>query len=337
MNIDFSRHITKEYKFNYCVDVKESNLNVAYGVDKNFLFGAGISITSILINNIDMGFNFYIFTDYADPEYVDKIQSLAKQYSTNIEIYIFNNDEFKVLPSTKFWTYAMYYRYVAFEYLSSSLESVLYLDADVICKGSLIELTKINLGEKYAAVVNDLDIIRMKSAERLNIPALAHDYFNSGVVFANLVIWKRMGLLSEAFKILLDEQSHLLYFDQDVLNILFVNHLIILRRDFNCINGVDQVLDKTSKKHVGSITDNTILVHYVGVTKPWHSWADYPISKYFLDAYQKSVWNEQPLLKANTAKLFKRKSRHERLQKKYVKSIFSHIMYIKSKIIKSSL
>ncbi|MEF3562246.1 glycosyltransferase family 8 C-terminal domain-containing protein [Citrobacter freundii] len=41
---------------------------------------------------------------------------------------------------------------------------------------------------------------------------------------------------------------------------------------------------------------------------------------------------EQALLNANTAKLYKRKSRHERVQRKYIRSVLSHVMYIKNKL-----
>ncbi|KLW43648.1 hypothetical protein SK52_04754, partial [Enterobacter sp. MGH86] len=128
-------------------------------------------------------------------------------------------------------------------------------------------------------------------------------------------------------------QKELLYFDQDVLNILFVGNVIFLRRDFNCIYGVDQELkNKNDKIYKDYITDDTVLIHYVGVTKPWHTWAKYPVAKFFIDAYKKSAWAEKSLLNANTAKLYKRKSRHERVQRKYIRSILSHVMYIKNKL-----
>ncbi|MDN4281579.1 hypothetical protein OA795_07480 [Citrobacter freundii] len=51
-----------------------------------------------------------------------------------------------------------------------------------------------------------------------------------------------------------------------------------------------------------------------------------------IEAYKKSAWAEQALLNANTAKLYKRKSRHERVQRKYIRSVLSHVMYIKNKL-----
>ena len=336
MELDFDKVVLKKITFDHSEHAKDNKLNIAYGVDRNFLFGSGISMTSVLINNPDIDISFYIVTDYVDDEYLSHIESLAKTYSTSVTVFLFNNQEFRKLPSTKAWTYAMYYRYFAFEYLSAELDSVLYLDADVVCKGSLLELSEIKFNGEYAAVIHDIDEVRLKSGERLGIPALSDGYFNSGVVFANLIVWREQGLLSKAFAILFERQAGLLYFDQDVLNILFVGNVISLRRDFNCIYGVDQELvNKSIDEYKHYISKQTILIHYVGVTKPWHCWANYPAADFFMHAYKKSPWNEKPLLNANAAKLYKRKSRHEKVQGKHISSVLSHIMYIKYKLCNS--
>ncbi|MDI5454548.1 hypothetical protein MJM04_34225, partial [Salmonella enterica subsp. enterica serovar Cerro] len=42
---------------------------------------------------------------------------------------------------------------IAFDYLSKKVNTLLYLDADVVCKGSLQDLLQLDLTEKIAAVV----------------------------------------------------------------------------------------------------------------------------------------------------------------------------------------
>ncbi|XTD38481.1 glycosyltransferase family 8 protein [Citrobacter murliniae] len=190
MNIDFQKVIIQKHVIDSSTHDKDKKLNIAYGVDRNFLFGSGISMTSVLVNNPDIDINFYIATDYIDNDYLESINRLTQMYSTTVTILVFDNAAFRKLPSTKAWTYAMYYRYFAFEYLSAELSSVLYLDADVICKGSLREFTEVNFCGEYAAVINDIDEVRIKSGNRLGIPALSNGYFNSGVVYANLDVWR---------------------------------------------------------------------------------------------------------------------------------------------------
>ena len=308
MNIDFQKLVIQKHVIDSSTHEKSKKLSVAYGVDRNFLFGSGISMTSVLVNNPDIDIHFYIATDYIDDDYLESVRRLTQMYSTTVTLLVFDNAVFRELPSTKSWTYAMYYRYFAFEYLSTELSSVLYLDADIICKGSLREFTEVNFRGEYAAVINDIDEVRIKSGNRLGIPELSNGYFNSGVIFANLEVWREQQLLTKAFSVLDKRQKELLYLvDRELKN-------------------------KNDKVYQDFITDDTVLIHYTGVTKPWHSWAKYPVAKFFIEAYQKSAWAEKSLLNANTARLYKRKSRHERVQRKYIRSVLSHVMYIKNKL-----
>ncbi len=59
-----------------------------------------------------------------------------------------------------------------------------------MCKGSLIELTKITFDHHVAAVIQDVEDSREYAAQRLNIPEFSEQYFNAGVIFANLKEWK---------------------------------------------------------------------------------------------------------------------------------------------------
>lgn len=38
-------------------------LNIAYGIDRNFLFGAAVSMQSVIMHNPDLAVKFHLFTD----------------------------------------------------------------------------------------------------------------------------------------------------------------------------------------------------------------------------------------------------------------------------------
>ncbi|MDA8515394.1 hypothetical protein NNO03_03055, partial [Citrobacter sp. Igbk 16] len=42
-------------------DKKSTCVNITYGADRPFLYGTGVSITSVLLNNRDLNFHFHIF------------------------------------------------------------------------------------------------------------------------------------------------------------------------------------------------------------------------------------------------------------------------------------
>ncbi|EEH0549829.1 lipopolysaccharide glucosyltransferase RfaJ, partial [Salmonella enterica] len=129
-------------------------------------------------------------------------------------------ESLEILPQTKVWSRAMYFRLFAFDYLSRKINTLLYLDADVVCKGSLQDLLQLDLTEKIAAVVKDVDSIQNKVNERLRAFNLQGNYFNSGVVFVNLNSWKKNALTEKAFLLLAGKEADAFkYPDQDVLNI----------------------------------------------------------------------------------------------------------------------
>ena len=73
-------------RFSYLADNKKENapeLNVSYGIDKNFLYGAGVSISSVLINNSDINFVFHVFTDYVDDDYLKSFNESQINGKTN--------------------------------------------------------------------------------------------------------------------------------------------------------------------------------------------------------------------------------------------------------------
>ncbi len=124
-----TEYLNSVIDYNHKVETENLCLDIAYGTDKNFLFGCGISIASILKYNEGSRLCFHIFTDYFgdnDRKYFD---ALALQYKTRIKIYLINGDRLRSLPSTKNWTHAIYFRFVIADYFISKVAKVLYLDA----------------------------------------------------------------------------------------------------------------------------------------------------------------------------------------------------------------
>ncbi|MBV4412793.1 lipopolysaccharide 1,2-glucosyltransferase [Enterobacteriaceae bacterium YMB-R22] len=327
MDFDCNNAIKQVFEFSGDPKGIEPELNIAWGVDRNFLFGAVVSMTSTLLHNRKMKLHLHLFTDYIDDDYQQKINALAVKYAANITIYFMDASALKILPCGNAWSYATYFRFIAFEYLSGSVDSILYIDADVICKGSLADLNQLNLDGYAAAVVRDIDDSPSRNLKE------KPDYFNAGVIFANLREWNKNNFFKSAFDILLDKKQSLPFFDQDVLNILFLGKVIFLPRIYNAIYGIKQELkSKDITRYKEYITADTILIHYIGVTKPWNTWANYPSAQYFIDAWKASPLLNAPLLPARTPKQYKKKSRHERLQGKYISSIASYIGYLIQKI-----
>ncbi|MBS4429998.1 lipopolysaccharide 1,2-glucosyltransferase [Pectobacterium punjabense] len=325
----FSSHIdvlsTFEKRHQLIAD--NDTLNVAYGIDKNYAVGCGISVASILINN-NINFTFHIFSDDFDDEFIKKLNILAGKFKTKIVLYKINSEMLKTLPCTDIWSHAMYFRLLAFSHLSDKISSLLYLDADVICKGSLAQLHKLDTAPHVAAVIRDLPETQKKSANRLKMTALEGKYFNSGVLFVNLTIWNELNLTQKIFDKLRNGEKSIQYPDQDVMNILLHDNVIFLPREYNTIYSIKSELkDPSHQKYKEIIKNTTILIHYTGVTKPWHKWASYPSTVSFQRAFHESPWLTSDLKDATFFVEMKKKYKHLIAQKKYFSGSLSCFLY----------
>ncbi len=60
----------------------------------------------------------------------------------------------------------MYFRLFAFQLLGLTLDRLLYLDADVVCKGDISQLLHLGLNGAVAAVVKDVEPMQEKGGIR---------------------------------------------------------------------------------------------------------------------------------------------------------------------------
>ncbi|MCG8708349.1 lipopolysaccharide 1,2-glucosyltransferase [Brenneria sp. 4F2] len=310
-------------------DTDSNFFNIAYGIDKNFIFGAAISATSIVINN-DIPLTFHLFTDYVDDDIVHRFTTMANKFHVNVHLYKVNTAQLADLPQNR-WPCSAYFRLIAFDYLSDAIDTLLYLDADVMCKGSIKELSKLEFNLSICAVVPDIKETQKQCATRLEKPEIEEHYFNSGVMFAHLNNWK-INQLTQKTLLFIKENTALKYPDQDALNILLYRKTIILPRKFNCIYSIKSELkDKTHQDYKKIISDESIFIHYVGTTKPWSEWGQYPSTIFFKQAYEQSTWQDVPLAKAVTPIQWKKKSKHEFRKGKFINGIVSRIKYMSIK------
>ncbi|HGJ5869601.1 MULTISPECIES: glycosyltransferase [Arsenophonus] len=301
--------------------------NIAYGVDKNFIFGTGVSIASILMHNNNMDFHFHVFTDFFDREQESLFSQLAKQYNTKITIYLLKCEELNNLPTNHCWSYAIYFRLIIVDYLKNKIKNVLYLDSDAFCKGSMVDLKKLNFEDDIILyAVHDSEA---KDKSKLKIDT--NKYFNSGFLYINLMKYNKCKITKKVFKEL-NEKNILNYPDQDALNICLNKNVKLIDVKYNTFFPIDALI-RTKSKNKFFIYHQSVIVHYVGLSKPWHDWTtDYIETEIFRLAKSKSPWSSYQLLKPKSYKEISRKSRHLKYQKKYLKSYVFYIKYILAKI-----
>ncbi|WP_202305812.1 lipopolysaccharide 3-alpha-galactosyltransferase [Dryocola clanedunensis] len=319
--------------YDYTESSQDDVFNISYGIDKNFLFGCGVSIASILLSNPHVSLAFHVFTDHFDEQNKSKFDALAAQYRTRIVVYLINCDKLKSLPSTKNWTYATYFRFIIADYFANRNTKLLYLDADIACQGSIQELVDLNFKDnEVAAVVTERNKDWWKKRSvTLGVAELDNGYFNAGFLLINIPAWTRTNVSEKAINMLktpevTDKITHL---DQDVLNMLLVGQTRYIDKKFNTQYSLNYELKDTA---INPVNESTVFIHYIGPTKPWHSWGVYPVSQAFLKAKVHSSWKNDPLLKPNNSNQYRYCAKHMFNKQKVLHGILNYFLYFVKKI-----
>ena len=258
-------------------------IHIGFAIDKNFGTFAGIAITSLVHNNTDHQLAVHIIHDGLQPEDMAKLQRLERLYrNLSLHMYLLDDTEGMtfVVPQGHI-TQAMYYRYLFSALLPATVQRILYLDADIICKGDLLPLWRTDLQGKVLAAVRDWG--EAKSCIRIGLSSGL--YFNSGVLLIDLHEWERRRLTARLFAWLEEVGvNKVLWGDQDALNAILDGEFVELPKIYNCI-----VVNDTALK---SSADD-LLVHYVDYVKPWHVYyMDCADKELYWEYVRKSLWSD---------------------------------------------
>ena len=262
-------------------------IHIGFGIDKNFGKFAGVTITSLVHNNIYHDLNIHIVYDELLPEDMDRLKKTEQLYrNLTLHFYQITSTEgmtFVVPPGHI--TQAMYYRYLFAQMLPKSVKRLIYMDADIICKGDILPLWQTDLQGKVLGAVRDWG--EAKSCVRIGLKN--GRYFNSGVLLMDLIKWRQQKLTQKLFQWL--EQvgdTKILWGDQDALNGVIDGDFVELPKKYNCI-----VINNTVLKAV----PDDVIVHYIDYVKPWHIYYFDSCEKELYWAYvKKSLWDDlQPM------------------------------------------
>jgi lipopolysaccharide biosynthesis glycosyltransferase len=153
------------------------------------------------------------------------------------------------------------YRLYAASVLPEELDSVVYLDVDMLAVRSVKHLFEVELTHPIAAVDH------MSPSEQLLLWGdLSGNYFNSGVLIFDLDTWRKNECEKIFTKILLDHTARLTWLDQCTLNLTFQNNWQRLPIWFNVGPHVARAVGAVNPN---LLEHNSCLLHFIGGAKPW--------------------------------------------------------------------
>ena len=163
---------------------------------------------------------------------------------------------------------ATYYRFFIEKYLPTDIDSIVYLDCDIVCVNNPEDILSSALEElkdsNYIVGASTEYIKNKRTKEvfnRLNLNS--NTYFNAGVMLIDYKKWIKESLMSKLLELMVDIRDDINFWDQDVLNKFIDGSYLELSNylNFSLINEFSNNLSEISRK--------IVFIHYSGSSKPW--------------------------------------------------------------------
>lgn len=254
---------------------KRDSLFIAFNINDLFFKPLGAEITSILETNADLSLEFFVFIDDFSEINRVNLQKTAEKYKCNIHFYvmdmsIYQNFHIKV----KRFSRVTYIRIVMPWILRHYTKKYLYLDADMICVGSLRKFLQIDLKDKAVGALTyhtpeRIEFLKMKNGV----------YFSDGLMWIDIDNWIKQEITEKVFSYQGADPNRFKGQTQDLLNIVLDGNIQPIPNLYHHMNKNFDV--------------EGILIHYSGRDKPWEVVLDVDdeLWRHYLDI---SFWESMP-------------------------------------------
>lgn len=283
-------------------------MTIVLATDNNFAQHCAVTMRSILNYNEDV--EFYILTEGLTEENQQKLHSLIPPSGgLGRGIFFCKVDSEAVkdfpMPDTKLEkiSIATYYRLFISQLLPASVSKVIYLDCDVVVRGSLRELWETDMTDKALAAVHYPDCPTMvRNCKRLGFDSSHREtsertsgYFNAGVLLINLDYWRTHNLPQRYFDFISEGKYPLRQRDQDVLNAVTGAETTSLPWKYNAMGNeletIKEIVSSEQLEYVKSLEKvDPVIVHFSFRLKPWEFGCRNPYKKDYRRTLKHTPW-----------------------------------------------
>ncbi len=286
-------------------------MNIFYAFNEAYAVLAGISIYSLLVNNLDVDDIIIHVVDSGISEKNKKrIESIVKKYHRKVMFY--NMPDFNAVfggdIDAKRWNINVYSKLFARSILPQNVKKIISIDCDTVILKSLKELWEINLDGYIVAGVQEA----FSTKYRANLNKRKNDYyFNSGVLVFNLEEIER-SCMENSFKQYMKKYgSAIAYLDQDVVNAVpEQDKMLLLDLKYNvkssdvCCSYKEmmkarKVTNYYSESEFEDAVNDPNIIHFttffMNDLRPWYEGSKHPKLNVFLEYKELSPWKNEPL------------------------------------------
>ncbi|MFJ3058828.1 glycosyltransferase family 8 protein [Herbaspirillum sp. NPDC087042] len=269
--------------------------HIVFCVDDRYFRCMGATIASIIEHNPQRHFTFHVLATKVSEHNRQLFEGLRARPGIEACIHLLDPrmfERFEQYTRSSYYSSAIFARLVIPEVLGAFTDRVLYLDADILCVGSIDALADMNLDEDIVAVVPDA---KATTERRVAALQLKHGkYFNSGMLYINIPRWQEAGISRQTIDAILQQGERFRFPDQDALNVVLDGRARYIDIRWNYLYGL--VGDLEGNRPALDIAPGAAtFIHFAGSVKPWGAWCEHDSVKLFEHYHRQSAWSALPL------------------------------------------
>lgn len=266
-------------------------INILVTLNSGYLGPLCVMLRSLCLSNPTAQFRIFVaHTSLTESDFA-KIEASVSTDTCRVESIHVPQDRFPGLPYSKRWPQEACYRIFAAHILPADLDRVLYLDPDMVIINNIEQLYNTDMqGMSYVACTHLFWLMQTVSRVRLKMPPKSV-YINSGMMLMDLEKLRAEQQIERVLEYYRNNKNRIYLFDQDILNGLYAQQTLAINpllynldeRYFKLHNINPK--NKANKIDCKWITDNTVIIHFCGKSKPWNAGYKGCFGRLFYDKY----------------------------------------------------
>lgn len=294
-------------------------MNVVYSASDMYSSLAGISLTSMLINNTDAkDINVIIMDNGISDRNKKKLVSTVQKFGRDISFVPLSKSLEGIRINIQKWNISTFGR--LFEASSlPHMDKVIHIDCDTVVNGSLKSIWDLDMSHAVVAGAPDC----LSDAYKFNIGLQPTDtYLNAGLLVLNLARIREMDFEKKFLQYIESKSKLLTYVDQEVLNscipenekielhLRFNSYSILHYLTYNQLKRLRHVDHMFSEAVYCEAVNDPAVIHFTGCflesTRPWIKGDRHPKKATFQKYKELSQWADMPEWedKRNVKKIF---------------------------------
>jgi lipopolysaccharide biosynthesis glycosyltransferase len=274
-------------------------ISIAFACDNGYAKHVAVVMQSIIVNSApEDRHEFHVLTMGLTQESESRLLEIVTRGRATMHVHRLDVKRLTGFPETRH-TLNTYLRLLLPEVLPEQ-EKIIYLDADLIVRGSLSQLWDFPIGNNaIAAAMDSMAILRGTTVEHfktLQLPE-SHLYFNAGVLLLNLKVLREIQLIDILKEWATEHSNLMIHGDQDVLNVILVGKVAYFHLRWNLqVPLIDAVQFgwRYTPEQAEAVAD-PIILHYVTVRKPWRREFKLPYQNLYFQYLAQTPWQAEEL------------------------------------------